>query len=93
MRAHFNAIVERLLEKISSFDPSIRGIGVNDCTYRIYKDMRFSRDGLPYKTHFGAFIARSWPCPLNHNDLQSYMAGSAASSASCRDSPRASATP
>lgn len=57
-RAHFNVIVEKLLEKISSFDPSIRGIGVNDCTYRIYKDMRFSRDGLPYKTHFGAFIAR-----------------------------------
>ena len=57
-RSHFNAIVEKLLEGISSFDSSIKGIGVNDCTYRIYKDMRFSKDGLPYKTHFGAFIAR-----------------------------------
>lgn len=57
-RAHFNALVEKLLEGIASFDDSIRGVGVNDCTYRIYKDMRFSKDGLPYKTHFGAFIAR-----------------------------------
>lgn len=57
-RSHFNAIVEKLLEGISSFDSSIKGVGVNDCTYRIYKDMRFSKDGLPYKTHFGAFIAR-----------------------------------
>ena len=57
-RSHFNAIVEKLLEGISAFDSSIKGVGVNDCTYRIYKDMRFSKDGLPYKTHFGAFIAR-----------------------------------
>ena len=57
-RSHFYAIIEKLLDGISAFDPSIRGIGVNDCTYRIYKDMRFSKDGLPYKTHFGAFIAR-----------------------------------
>lgn len=57
-RAHFNALVEKLLSGITSFDDSIRGVGVNDCTYRIYKDMRFSKDGLPYKTHFGAFIAR-----------------------------------
>ncbi len=57
-RSHFYAIVEKLLEGISSFDSTIKGIGINDCTYRIYKDMRFSKDGLPYKTHFGAFIAR-----------------------------------
>ena len=57
-RAHFNSIVEKLLDGISAFDPTIKGIGVNDCTYRIYKDMRFSKDGLPYKTHFGAFVAR-----------------------------------
>lgn len=57
-RSHFYSIVEKLIEGISSFDDTIRGVGVNDSTYRIYKDMRFSRDGLPYKTHFGTFIAR-----------------------------------
>ncbi len=57
-RAHFNAIVERLIEGIKEFDPSVKGVGIKECTYRIYKDMRFSKDGLPYKTHFGAFICR-----------------------------------
>ena len=57
-RSHFNSLVERLLECIISFDDTIKGVGVNDCTYRIYKDMRFSKDGMPYKTHFGAFIAK-----------------------------------
>lgn len=57
-RAHFNVIVERLLDGIAEFDPSVKGIGIKECTYRINKDMRFSKDGLPYKTHFGAFIAR-----------------------------------
>ena len=58
VRAHFNAIVERLIEGIAAFDPLVRGVGIKESTYRIHKDMRFSRDGLPYKTHFGAFICR-----------------------------------
>lgn len=53
----FNSFVAELIEGIAAFDPSVKGLGVNDCTYRIYKDMRFSKDGLPYKTHFGAFVA------------------------------------
>lgn len=57
-RAHFNAIVERLIEGVMEFDPSVKGVGIKECTYRIYKDMRFSKDGLPYKTHFGAFICK-----------------------------------
>lgn len=55
-RAHFNAIVEQLIEGIMVFDPSVKGVGIKESTYRIHKDMRFSKDGLPYKTHFGAYI-------------------------------------
>ena len=57
-RAHFNVIVERLIDGILAFDPSVKGVGIKECTYRIHKDMRFSKDGLPYKTHFGAYICR-----------------------------------
>ena len=57
-RAHFNAIVERLIEGVMEFDPSVKGVGIKESTYRIHKDMRFSKDGLPYKTHFGAYICR-----------------------------------
>lgn len=57
-KGRFDAIATQLIDGISAFDPSIAGIGIKECTYRIYKDMRFSKDGLPYKTHFGAFIAK-----------------------------------
>lgn len=58
VRARFNSIVEKLIEGIMEFDPSVRGVGIKECTYRIHMDMRFSKDGLPYKTHFGAYICR-----------------------------------
>lgn len=54
----FNSFVGKLIEGIAAFDSSVKGLGVNDCTYRIFRDMRFSKDKLPYKTHFGAFVAR-----------------------------------
>lgn len=54
----FNSLVEKFISSVETFDPTIKGLCVKDCTYRIYKDMRFSKDKLPYKTHFGAFIAR-----------------------------------
>ena len=57
-RAHFNAIAERLIDGIMEFDPSVRGVGIKESTYRIHKDMRFAKDILPYKTHFGAYICR-----------------------------------
>ena len=57
-RSHFNAIVEKLIEGILAFDPSVKGVGIKESTYRIHKDMRFSKDGLPYKPHSGAFICR-----------------------------------
>ncbi len=38
------------------FDPSVRGLALRDCTYRIYRDTRFSHDKTPYKTHFGVYI-------------------------------------
>lgn len=54
------ATVERfaaeLIDGIAAFDDSVRGLGVNDCTYRIYRDTRFSPDKRPYKQHIGIFI-------------------------------------
>lgn len=53
----FNSHVTDVIEGIRQFDDSIGPLSVADCTYRIYRDTRFSNDKTPYKTHFGAFIA------------------------------------
>ena len=55
-KARFDAITERLIMGISQFDDSCQGLTVKDCTYRIYRDVRFSKDKSPYKTHFGAYV-------------------------------------
>lgn len=52
----FNALAEQIIAGIASFDRSIQGLSAKDCTYRIYRDTRFSADKSPYKTHIGAFI-------------------------------------
>ena len=54
--AEFNAFAERLIEGIGRFDASTRGLTLKDCTYRIYRDVRFSSDKRPYKTHMGVYV-------------------------------------
>ena len=57
-QARFHRLVEVVIKEKSVFDPSIANLTPKDCTYRIYRDVRFSSDKSPYKCHFGAFIAK-----------------------------------
>jgi uncharacterized protein (TIGR02453 family) len=41
---------------LAGFDKSLEGLQVKDCTYRIYRDLRFSHDKTPYKQHIGTFV-------------------------------------
>ncbi|MDR2121109.1 MAG: DUF2461 domain-containing protein [Tannerella sp.] len=56
LHTQFADDVQRLIEKISVFDPEIAGLDAKSCIYRIYRDIRFSADKTPYKTHFGAYM-------------------------------------
>ena len=55
-RSEFENLLTVIISRISLFDESIRGIEAKDCTYRIYRDTRFSEDKTPYKTHLGGYI-------------------------------------
>ena len=55
-RAAFESMVHDLIVRIAAFDPSVQYLTVADCTYRFYRDTRFSPDKSPYKRHFGAYI-------------------------------------
>ena len=59
MRANDNviAVTGDLIGRISKFDPTVVGIDPKSCVFRIYRDVRFSKDKSPYKTNLGAFIA------------------------------------
>lgn len=46
-------IIKGLVKNDKKISPELRG---KDCTFRIYKDVRFSKDKTPYKTNMGANI-------------------------------------
>lgn len=56
VRSDFEQGVSKALERIVTFDPSIGHLQVKDCTYRFYRDTRFSPDKSPYKNHIGAYM-------------------------------------
>ena len=58
MLARWYEFCGKLIEAIGQFDPDIAHLSVKDCTYRIYRDARFSADKSPYKTHFGVFLSK-----------------------------------
>jgi uncharacterized protein (TIGR02453 family) len=59
LRAEFLELVIRLIAKISKFDPAIASCNQKKALFRINRDMRFSHDKSPYKTHFSASITAS----------------------------------
>lgn len=56
VRGAFDEMTERLIWRIGVFDPSVLTQTVKSCTYRFYRDTRFSPDKSPYKTHLGAYV-------------------------------------
>lgn len=51
------ALTDHLIGRIAKFDPDVAGLDPKSCVFRIYRDVRFSKDKSPYKTNLGAFIA------------------------------------
>jgi uncharacterized protein (TIGR02453 family) len=54
-KAHIT-VIQELINRLGAFDPEIVGLDAKSCIYRIYRDIRFSNDKTPYKTHFGAYM-------------------------------------
>lgn len=57
IKDEFNGLIEKYIKEISKFDLSVKALEPKHCVFRIYKDVRFSKDKTPYKTHVGAYIA------------------------------------
>jgi len=50
--------VNELLQLISEKEPGFEGQKAKDCTFRIFRDVRFSKNKDPYKNNFGAVFAK-----------------------------------
>ena len=52
-------LVQQVINNIAKFDPTIAGLEAAKTTFRIYKDVRFSKDKTPYNTHWGGGFKRA----------------------------------
>ena len=57
VRGAFEQMTADLIAEIARFDEPVKHVSPKECLFRIYRDIRFSPDKTPYKTHFGAYIA------------------------------------
>jgi uncharacterized protein (TIGR02453 family) len=57
-RNEFHSFIENISNEIGLLDPDLGQVDVRSSVFRINRDIRFSKDKSPYKTNFGAFIAK-----------------------------------
>ena len=58
LRGAWERDMERLIALVAEYYPDVRGLGIKECVYRIYRDIRFSHDKSPYKTYFSGVIGK-----------------------------------
>jgi uncharacterized protein (TIGR02453 family) len=56
-KASFDKLVMHIGKEIEKFDPDFKYGSAKDYTFRIYRDVRFSKNKQPYKNHFGAYFS------------------------------------
>lgn len=54
---NMTAFAGYLIGEIGKFDDAVADIDPKTCVFRIYRDVRFSKDKSPYKTNHGAYIS------------------------------------
>ena len=57
-KGDFENFIGSVLDKLGKKDDTIRDLKPKQCTFRINRDIRFSKDKTPYKTGLGASIDR-----------------------------------
>lgn len=57
INSEIKELTAQLIIEISHFD-NMFNLKVEDCLYRIYRDVRFSPDKSPYKTYIGIYVCK-----------------------------------
>jgi uncharacterized protein (TIGR02453 family) len=55
----YHQYIATLLSEIKPLDKSLEPLEVKNCTFRINRDIRFSKDKSPYKTNIGAWFTQN----------------------------------
>lgn len=53
----YHKLVSDFLQVLKPLDPALEQLEVKNCTFRINRDIRFSKDKSPYKDHMGMWFS------------------------------------
>lgn len=53
----YHNLVSDFLDAMKPLDPSLEMLEIKNCTFRINRDIRFSKDKSPYKAHLGVWLS------------------------------------
>ena len=56
-KTDYQNLVAEFLAEMKPLDPSLELLEVKNCTFRINRDIRFSKDKTPYKNHLGIWMS------------------------------------
>ena len=54
----YHSFIASILAEMKPLDPSLEPLEVKNCTFRINRDIRFSKDKSPYKTNMGVWMSQ-----------------------------------
>jgi uncharacterized protein (TIGR02453 family) len=57
VKKEYQQLVSDLLDVMKPMDSSLEMLEVKNCTFRINRDIRFSKDKTPYKSHLGVWLS------------------------------------
>mgnify|MGYP000282217500 CR=1 FL=1 len=57
VKKDYHQMVSDFLDAMKPLDPALEMLEVKNCTFRINRDIRFSKDKTPYKTHMGVWLS------------------------------------
>jgi uncharacterized protein (TIGR02453 family) len=55
----YHSFIASLLAEMKSLDKTLEPLEVKNCTFRINRDIRFSKDKSPYKTNMGVWFTQN----------------------------------
>ena len=56
-KKEYQNIIAEILQEMKPLDPSLANLEIKNCTFRINRDIRFSKDKSPYKSNMGIWLS------------------------------------
>ncbi len=55
-KGNIETFAQEMISAIAAFDPAVGHLLAKQCTYRINRDVRFSKNKMPYKNNMAIYI-------------------------------------